>query len=230
VNTPAAIFPGSFTVGSTTTTDAISSFSSRGPVTNYGASRISPDISAPGSNITSCVPGGGYASLSGTSMAGPHVAGCVALVISANPALAGKVQLIEDIIQSTAVKLYAAACGSTATSLPNNTFGYGRIDALAAVKKATDMVWVKEHDKSSAYVNAFPNPFANTISFEFNNWKPGTTLEVYTVTGKIVLSKTWESAPAKYEVDLSNQASGAYFYRVSNGTELSNGKLLKVDQ
>jgi subtilisin family serine protease len=230
LNTPAAIFTGRFTVGSTTNTDAISSFSSRGPVTNSGPTRVSPDISAPGSNITSCVPGGSYSSLSGTSMAGPHVAGLVALVISANPALAGKVQLIEDIIQSTAVKLYSSACGSGANEIPNNTFGYGRIDALAAVKKATDMVWVKEHDKSGASVVAYPNPFNNKINFEFGNWNPGTTLEVYSITGTIVISKTWESMPSKYEVDLSNQASGAYFYRVSNGTESANGKLFKVDE
>lgn len=231
LNTPAAIFPGSYTVGSTTSSDAISSFSSRGPVTNYGPSRISPDISAPGSDITACWPGGGYNTISGTSMAGPHVAGLVALIISANPALAGKVQLIEDIITTTAVKLTSSqTCGGTAgSSIPNNTFGNGRIDALAAVKKATDMVWVKEHDKSGASVTAYPNPFTNTIAFEFGNWKPGTTLQVYSITGTIVMSKTWEATPAKYEVDLSNQSSGVYFYRVSNGSESSNGKLFKVD-
>lgn len=229
LNTPAAIFAGSFTVGSTTENDGISSFSSRGPVKNSGPQRVSPDISAPGSNITSCVPGTGYQSMSGTSMAGPHVAGLVALVISANPALAGKVQLIEDIIQSTAVKLYSSACGSGANDIPNNTFGYGRIDALAAVKKATDMVWIKDHDKSGAIVNAYPNPFSNSISLEFGNWKPGTTLEIYSITGAVILSKTWDAIPARYEVNLSNQPSGVYFYRVSNASESSNGKLFKVD-
>lgn len=232
IDTPAAIYAGSFTVGSTMSDDAISGFSSRGPVINYGPSRLSPDISAPGSDITSCWPGGGYNTISGTSMAGPHVAGLVALVISANPALAGKVQLIEDIITSTAVKLTSSqTCGGTSgSSIPNNTFGFGRIDALAAVKKATDMVWVKEHDKSGASVLAYPNPFANTISFEFGNWKPGTTLQVYSITGNSVISKTWETIPSKYEVDLSNQASGVYFYKVSNGSESSNGKLFKIDQ
>ncbi len=230
LNTPAAIFTGSFTVGSTTNTDAISSFSSRGPVKNYGPEKVSPDISAPGSNIRSCVPSGGYESLNGTSMAGPHVAGLVALVISANPQLAGKVSTIEDIIQSTAVKLYSATCGSTASSIPNNTFGYGRIDALAAVTKAVKMVSIQEQDKTAAKVNAFPNPFENTVNFEFKNWKAGTTLEVYTITGAVVISKTWESIPSKYEVDLTNQASGAYFYRVSNGTESTNGKFFKVNQ
>ena len=230
LNTPAAIFTGSFTVGSTTSTDEISSFSSRGPVKNYGPEKVSPDISAPGSNVRSCVPSGGYESLSGTSMAGPHVTGLVALIISANPGLAGQVAKIEDIIQKTAVKLYSSACGSGANAVPNNTFGYGRIDALAAVNEAIKSVSVDELNKSVALVTAFPNPFENTVSFEFSNWKPGTTLEVYSITGAIITSKTWESIPQRYVVDLSTQASGAYFYRVSNDSENANGKLFKVSQ
>jgi subtilisin family serine protease len=68
-------------------------------------------------------------------MAGPHVAGLVALIISAKPSLAGDVDAIEQIIRETAVPLIPTKiCGSdTATSVPNNVFGNGRIDALAAV-------------------------------------------------------------------------------------------------
>ncbi|HRG54137.1 MAG TPA: S8/S53 family peptidase [Bacteroidia bacterium] len=231
INTPAPIFVGSFTVGSTTSSDGISSFSSRGPVTNYGPSRISPDISAPGSDVYSCVPGGGYSNMSGTSMAGPHVAGLVGLIISANPQLAGKVTTIEEIIQSTAQKLTSTqTCGGVAGSaIPNNTFGHGRIDALAAVTKAIETVTVAENEKNKAAVNAFPNPFTNTISFELKNWNAGTTLEIYSITGAIIQSKNWETAPAKYQVDLSNQASGVYFYKISNSTQSANGKLFKVN-
>lgn len=231
INTPAPIFVGSFTVGSTTSSDGISSFSSRGPVTNYGPSHISPDVSAPGSDVYSSVPGGGYKNMSGTSMAGPHVAGLVGLIISANPQLAGKVATIEEIIQTTAVKLTSTqTCGNVSGSaIPNNTFGYGRIDALAAVTKALDMLSVGENEKNKAIVNAFPNPFTNSISFELKNWNAGTTLEIYSITGAIIQSKTWEVAPAKYQVDLSNQASGVYFYKISNSTQRANGKLFKVN-
>jgi serine protease AprX len=230
VNSPAAIFTGSFTVGSTTNADLASSFSSRGPVTNYGTSKISPDISAPGSSIRSCFPNNKYSTISGTSMAGPHVTGLVALIISANPGLAGKIATIEDIIQKTAVKLYSSDCGSGATAIPNNTFGYGRIDALAAVKEAIKLLNVDNNGKTLTSVIAYPNPFSESVNFEFKNCKPGTTLEVFAITGEKVISKTWEATPSNYELNLSTYASGAYFYKLTNGAEHVNGKLFKVAQ
>ena len=141
---PLARYPEAFTVGSTTwNTDTISSFSSRGP-TVLGAPPapllLKPNITAPGSNIRSALQGSDseYGSLSGTSMAGPHVAGLVALLISANPGLRGDIDDLEDIIEQTAVKKTTTeGCGGdTATQVPNNTYGWGRIDALAAVQKA----------------------------------------------------------------------------------------------
>lgn len=138
---PAAIYGESFSVGSTTSTDAISSFSSRGPVTIDGSNRLKPDISAPGSSIRSTTPNNNYGTSSGTSMAGPHVAGLVALLLSANPQLAGNVDLIEQIIRETAVPLTSAqTCGGVPGSqIPNNTFGWGRIDALTAVQRALEL-------------------------------------------------------------------------------------------
>jgi subtilisin family serine protease len=143
---PLARYPEAFTVGSTThTTDTASGFSSRGPASIDPENPdepfyLKPDISAPGSSIRSALRGSDtdYGSLSGTSMAGPHVAGLVALIISANPGLAGNVDRIEQIIQQTAEKKTTTeGCGGdTDTKVPNNTFGWGRIDALAAVNMA----------------------------------------------------------------------------------------------
>ena len=135
VDTPGAIYSKSFTVGNTLSNDTINPSSSRGPVLVDGSGRMKPDISAPGSNIRSSYRNNSYTNLSGTSMAGPHVAGLVALLISAHPWLSGQVDLVETIIQESAVPLVAASeCGEDipGVSIPNNTFGWGRIDALQA--------------------------------------------------------------------------------------------------
>ena len=142
INTPLARYPEAFTVGSTDhRTDSISYFSSRGSVLGDLSSPLGlmkPNISAPGSGIRSSVKSGSYASFSGTSMAGPHVAGLVALLISANPRLAGLVDRLENIIEQTAVKKTTTeGCGlDSPSAVPNNTYGWGRIDALAAVLEA----------------------------------------------------------------------------------------------
>jgi serine protease AprX len=141
LNFPLARYPEAFTVGSTELNDTISYFSSRGPVLGDPTSPLGlmkPNISAPGSGIRSSVLNGAYGNKSGTSMAGPHVAGLVALLISANPRLAGKVDRLEEIIEQTAArKTTTEGCGGdTTTAVPNNTFGWGRIDALAAVLEA----------------------------------------------------------------------------------------------
>lgn len=138
VNAPPAIFEGSFSVGATNSSQTIAGFSSRGPVTVDMSNRLKPNVSAPGVSVRSCIPGTGYGTKSGTSMAGPHVAGAVALVISANPSLSGQVAFIENILETTAVgKTTTQNCGSVlGTDIPNNTYGHGIIDALAAVNLA----------------------------------------------------------------------------------------------
>ena len=76
---PAAAFaPGVLGVGASSANDTLAAFST------YGAW---VQIMAPGDHILSTIPGGGYASWSGTSMAAPLVAGVAALVRSAKPAL-----------------------------------------------------------------------------------------------------------------------------------------------
>lgn len=140
IATPAAIYDASFTVAATTSSDTIASFSSRGPVTVDGSNRFKPDISAPGQSVRSTTRYDSYGWLSGTSMAAPHVAGLVALVLQMEPALAGNVEAIEQVVMDTAVPLTTTdGCGGdTSSDVPNHTFGYGRIDALAAYQKISN--------------------------------------------------------------------------------------------
>ena len=133
---PASIYEAAFTVGATSISDAIASFSSRGPVAADGSGRRKPDVTAPGVAVRSSRPGGTYGYSNGTSMAAPHVAGLAALLISAEPSLAGDVDRIEDVIEQTAVPLTSTqGCGGDGLDdVPNNVYGWGRIDALAAAE------------------------------------------------------------------------------------------------
>jgi subtilisin family serine protease len=116
----------------------VAPFSSRGPVTIDGSNLIKPDISAPGVDVVSSLPDGTYGPESGTSMAGPHLAGVVALLWSADPKLIGDIDRTEQILIQTATP-YAGAEPSGQCFIgdtPNNAYGYGIVDAYSAVKMA----------------------------------------------------------------------------------------------
>jgi bacillopeptidase F len=118
-------YPETFAVGATDINDNLASFSGRGP-SPYGV--MKPQVAAPGVNVRSSVPGGGYeGGWSGTSMATPHVTGTVALLRSANAALT--VEEIEEILMQSA----DPKTDSRYTSVPNNGFGHGILNAFNAV-------------------------------------------------------------------------------------------------
>ncbi|MCB0075333.1 MAG: S8 family serine peptidase, partial [Caldilineaceae bacterium] len=108
------------------------SFTARGP--RPGDSALKPDIAAPGQGVNSAVmgaPGWDSGTWSGTSMAAPHVAGLVALLVSADLQDGHRdfsVDEIERFIELTAVDLGEPG--------PDNDFGYGRINAYEAVRWA----------------------------------------------------------------------------------------------
>jgi subtilisin family serine protease len=120
----------SYAVGAHTSDGRIASFSSRSSTTGV----MKPDIAAPGENVRSSVPGSAYTSLSGSSMAAPHVAGVVALMWSAAPSLIANVALTRQILDETAFDVSDLTCGGT--SADNGVWGEGRLDALAAVLRS----------------------------------------------------------------------------------------------
>jgi hypothetical protein len=154
-----------FSVGATTNTGKITVFSSRGPAPG-AAPLLKPDVTAPGADVRSSIPDGAYGLAAGTSMASPHVTGLVALLWSANPKLIGQIERTEAIIRQSARPVAvdticerqdrrplaelslleqlaaledpsACACGD-ARGVPNNVYGWGEIDALAAIKLALE--------------------------------------------------------------------------------------------
>ncbi len=140
ISEPAAIYAESFTVANTDQNDSLNPTSSIGPVSIDSSGRRKPDIAAPGTLIYSSVPGNAYQTMTGTSMSSPHVAGLAALLISAAPGLAGHVDVLRQVIQQAAfpgvkVTNAPASCGGTTPAqIPNNYFGWGRIDASQALR------------------------------------------------------------------------------------------------
>ncbi len=118
----------SYAVGNYAAGGTISPRSSRGAA---ASGQTKPDISAPGTNVRSSVPGGRYAAYDGTSMATPHVAGTVALMWSRSPALVGDIEGTRQLLDDTARDHADAQCGGTPDD--NNVYGEGELDALAAV-------------------------------------------------------------------------------------------------
>ena len=107
-------------VSATTISDTKASWSSYGDYV---------DVSAPGASILSTSNGGGYATVSGTSFASPATAGVVALIMAANGALVPAD--VESILESAADDLGSAGW--------DPSFGFGRVNAAAAVQAAADL-------------------------------------------------------------------------------------------
>ncbi len=191
--------------------------------------RIKPNVSAPGRFIRSCVLGGNYAAYSGTSMAGPHVAGLVALLLSANPKLIGQVDSIEHIIEQTClVRQSPQSCGTVSgLSIPNNTYGYGRIDALAAVKKVINIVPIHEL-KENTQVHFFPNPFSNQLNIEFKQIEGQTTFRLYSIDGRLLQTTSWQLHTfQRVSLETADWNRGFYMYSIENKGKMIYGKIVK---
>jgi len=128
-------YPDSLASGGVDSNDVVASWSARGPSLLGG---IKPDLAAPGVNILSSLPGSLYGLKSGTSMASPHTAGAVALLWSAATAYRGNIAGTENLLTGGAARIGTTeTCGGLAAgAIPNNTYGYGRLDVLAAVNLA----------------------------------------------------------------------------------------------
>jgi subtilisin family serine protease len=124
-------YPLSIGIGSTNSSDAVSSYSSRGPSPNIDPynnplywyystwNLLKPDVSAPGENVRSSLNTGGYGTMSGTSMASPHVTGGTAVLLQKNPALT--VTELYD--------LFRNYCDQpSGYTYPNMDYGWGRIN------------------------------------------------------------------------------------------------------
>lgn len=138
-----AYYPESVAVGGTAVDDSF--YYASGYHTAFGpgpalyGSETKPDLSAPAESVLSSYKNSSYATLSGTSMASPHVAGAVALVWSSAPKYRGDIPRTLALLQGGAVDLDDTHCGGTPQN--NNVFGEGRLDIYATVQRAHFQYW-----------------------------------------------------------------------------------------
>ncbi|MFS0861527.1 carboxypeptidase regulatory-like domain-containing protein [Fredinandcohnia sp. 179-A 10B2 NHS] len=163
-------FPSAFAIGATDENDQIAYFSSRGPVFwddgNGNQTRlIKPDVSAPGHYIYSAWPSkrneGKYNTISGTSMATPHVAGAIALLYQANPDLT--IDEVKNLLKNTARK------ETYMGTLPNDIYGNGIVNIYQAVTEAAFA-----GELTGSLKNADGQAIAGTVTFV----KDGSTHEI----------------------------------------------------
>ncbi len=205
LGTPPAQYAAVYSVGAfDVSTGLIAGFSSRGPVLVDSSRRIKPDIAAPGVRVRSAIRGGGFSSFSGTSMAGPHVVGAIAVLWSARPELKNQIALTETLLNESAVHVESADCSSS--GWPNTVYGFGRLDVKAA------------YDLAAATVT----PLSDTISFRGGEGQVAVNL-ARGVKWRAVSNAAWLTLTGSDNFS----GSGAAVYRVAenNSAEPRTGTL-----
>jgi len=209
------------TVGSVNLNGQRSVFSSVGPTYD---GRIKPEVMAMGSNNYCARPGNGnsgYTSTSsGTSLACPMTAGVCAMILSANGNLTPAE--VKEILKST----------SSNNISPNSLIGWGTIDALSAITKATE----NQNNITNDYqlYQNYPNPFnpETKIKYEIPQNGQDVKLKIYNLLGKEVTTLVNENKSAgSYEVkfNAANISSGVYFYTLYvNGDFIDSKKMLVI--
>ena len=217
------------------TVNRIASFSSKGPTAD---GRMKPDITAPGDAIVSSLPNTsavvnsnysdilssatktinsvkyywGY--MSGTSMATPFVTGVLATWLQANPQLTPSD--VRTIFSETAITdTYTGTC-------PNNTWGYGKIDAYAGLVKVLETTPVKNLENMPDAIMAYPNPNDGSFKVLFTEADADLMIRVYAMNGQQIYVQQVGSINQQesLNIDLGNVSNGAYVVKVT-GNKIS---------
>ncbi|MDD3478972.1 MAG: S8 family peptidase [Paludibacteraceae bacterium] len=205
---------------------SIASFSSKGPTAD---GRMKPDITAPGDAIVSSIPDitsvtkyadsktsetiGDktyyWAYMSGTSMATPFVTGVLATWLEANPQLTP--EKVREVLSTTSMTdTYTGTC-------PNNTWGYGKIDAYEGLLKVIATTPIQNLETMPDAIMLYPNPNNGSFKLLFTKSDENVLISVYTANGQQVLTKQIRhiTMQENLSVDLGAITSGAYVVKVS---------------
>jgi subtilisin family serine protease len=199
--------------------------------------RVRPDICAPGANNISCgvissMPaiiagapeyvgvGGFHVAGGGSSASSPVVAGCVALYLERFPT-ANATQI------KYAVEMCAHTDNFTGTALPDNTWGYGKVDAFSMLTNCA--LSVPENNAADNSLQLFPNPVNGNESFvlQFGAMQETALLEIYAVDGQLIFSQQVKQGETSTMISSGLLISGMYLVRMS-GEGFSKSQKLVV--
>lgn len=177
------------TVAATTSSDVRASYSSYGPFMS---------VAAPGSAIYTTVKGGTYGSVSGTSFSSPIAASVYALMIAANPAL--QPSELDSILFSTAKDLGSAGW--------DQYYGWGRIDAYAAVTKATQSMALDTVNPTVAFSAPTGGKISGLVPVNITASDDVGVTQVSLYAGSTLIA-TDSVSPYAFSVDTTPYADGA---------------------
>jgi len=194
-----------------------------------------PDIAATGAGVFSAIALGMQANLianapqviaqgsmhiqgGGTSAASPVVAGLAALYLQKNPT-STSMQVKNAITNCAYFDSY------TGTNLPNYRWGYGKLDGFAAMTCiVTD---VKQNNLNTNTISYFPNPFKDSVRFNFNKTLTG-KIYIYSVDGKLIYEDILNGGSYKLTSEkLNEKTNGLLFVKIVTETETNSFKLIR---
>lgn len=217
-----------------TTPPAIARFSSRGPTVD---GRTKPNVAAPGYDVPSSLNNKQiagwmldrtllktvfnndtqyWAAFSGTSMAAPHVTGIVALMLQANPNLTAA--QVKEILETT------TDVDQNTGTVPNNTYGYGRVNAYTAIIKVLQFSSVNSMNAHPA-PSVFPNPFTQLLTVKITDHIAGTLLLTDVHGRELLVLETTDKND--YSINTESLNPGIYFLNFRSGGELFAWKVIK---
>lgn len=227
-------YTGTRTYDSTVVAGDIMWNSSVGPTRD---GRVRPDITAPGANDLSCavistIPniiatgpqylgvGGFHVAGGGSSASSPVVAGSVALYLERYPT--ANFQQVK-----TAVTMCAHTDGFTGTALPDNSWGYGKVDAFAMLTNCG--LSVPENNSTANSFTLYPNPVNGNASFQlqFSALKENAQLEIYAANGQKIISQPFQKGESSLNIN-AVMSPGIYFVHLG-GENFSEVQKLVVE-